>query len=197
VQEKMESLFRRLANPVLTDIQVTWEGDAQPLQAPDPVPDLHAGEPLLVAVQSSSGFESVRINGMLGNRPWSHQVRLQGGAQAAGVHVLWARRMIDDWMARRTLGEEGERVRSEVLKLALQHHLVSPYTSLVAVDKTPVRPADQSLHSKPVPTHLPQGWSQAHVIGSMPQTATPALLHALLGLLLLGLGGLGLRRWRA
>ena len=197
VQGRMEGLFRRLAAPVLTDIQVTWEGGGAQRQAPHPVPDLHTGEPLLVAVQSAGELASVQVTGMLGGRPWTHQVQLRGGAQAAGVHVLWARRMIADWMARRTLGEDSERVRSEVLQLALQHHLVSPYTSLVAVDRTPARPADEPLHSKPLPTHLPQGWSQAHVIGSMPQTATPALLHALLGLLLVAVGGLGGLRWRA
>jgi Ca-activated chloride channel family protein len=196
VQDRMDQLFARLAAPVLTDIRVTWEGAGRQVQAPDPVPDLHAGEPLLVAVQSAGELASVRVTGMLGGRPWTHQVRLQGGAEAAGVHVLWARRRIDDWMARRTLGEDSERVRSEVLQLALRHHLVSPYTSLVAVDRTPVRPADEPLHSKPLPTHLPKGWSQAHVVGSMPQTATPALLHSLLGLLLVGLGGLGWLRWR-
>jgi Ca-activated chloride channel family protein len=109
------------------------------------------------------------------------------------VHVLWARRRIAELMAKRGLGEDREQVRGQVLSVALQHHLVSRYTSLVAVDKTPLRNADQPLARKPVPTHLPAGWSQAHVTG-MPQTATPALLHTLLGLCILF--ATGLFAWR-
>jgi len=42
--------------------------------------------------------------------------------------------------------------------------------------------------------NLPAGWSQQKVFGTLPQTATPAPLQLLLGLLALALGGL-LRRF--
>ncbi|MES9968058.1 MAG: hypothetical protein ABW074_12390, partial [Sedimenticola sp.] len=59
----------------------------------------------------------------------------------------------------------------------------SRYTSLVAVDKTPTRPVEKGLSGKNVPVQLPKGWSADKVFGSMPQTATPAPLNLLLGLL--------------
>jgi len=74
-------------------------------------------------------------------------------------------------------------VRTAVLDLALEHKLISKYTSLVAVDKTPVRPMDKNLKQKNVPTNLPQGWNSNKVFGSLPESATPAPLHLLLGLL--------------
>jgi Ca-activated chloride channel family protein len=79
-------------------------------------------------------------------------------------------------------GNEGE-IRKAVLDLALTHKLVSKYTSLVAVDKTPVRPANKHLHKKQIPTNLPHGWSANKVFGNMPQSATVAPLNLLLGLL--------------
>jgi Ca-activated chloride channel homolog len=193
VRERMQSLFERLSAPVLTDIQVTWKGADALEQTPARVPDLYAGEPLWLSVRSKTSLQSVTIEGTFDGRPWRREIALDGGARARGVHVLWARRRIAEIMATRGLGQDAQQVREQVLEVALQHHLVSQYTSLVAVDKTPARPADKSVARKPIPTHLPAGWSQAHVTG-MPQTATPAMLHSLLGLAILLFTGLLARR---
>ncbi|MGB5640576.1 MAG: hypothetical protein WBM63_15770, partial [Sedimenticolaceae bacterium] len=107
----------------------------------------------------------------------------------------WARRMIEDWMARRVTGEDQDRVRDAVLALALDHRLVSRYTSLVAVDRAPARPSSSGLRSAQVPTHLPAGWSASAVFGQLPGTATPAPLFMLLGLALLALALISARRW--
>lgn len=194
VEEKMVDLFKRLSAPVLTDVRVDWEGAEQPQQVPGRVPDLYAGEPLLLTVRSDRPLRGVRVEGRLGDREWHREITLDGGARGGGVAVLWARRMIAEAMALRNLDGDPDRIRETVLALALEHHLVSPHTSLVAVDKTPARPSDEALHSKPLPTHLPHGWSQAQVFGGMPQTASPARLYLLAGLLLLSLSGLAWRR---
>ena len=69
------------------------------------------------------------------------------------------------------------------------------YTSLVAVDVTPARPANATLSSHVVPVNLPAGWEYAKVFGALPRTATPAGLHLALGALLL-LVAMGLWWWR-
>jgi Ca-activated chloride channel family protein len=79
-------------------------------------------------------------------------------------------------------GEDIEKVRGAVLALALEHRLVSQYTSLVAVDRVPRRPPSDGLRSAALPTHLPAGWSASAVFGRLPGTATPAPLYLLLGL---------------
>jgi Ca-activated chloride channel family protein len=85
-----------------------------------------------------------------------------------------------------------------VVETALAHHLVSKHTSLVAVDKTPVRPAGEALSSEQVPNLMPYGQSGSAIFG-FPATATnaPAMrltgLAALLTALLL-LATPGLRR---
>ena len=68
--------------------------------------------------------------------------------------------------------------------MALEHHLVSAYTSLVAVDVTPTGPAG-GLKSAMVKASLPRGWQ-----GQIPQTDTPAALQLLLGLAALAAAGL-------
>ena len=104
--------------------------------------------------------------------------------------MLWARNQIRELMNNPDLEMTEEVQRKQVVELAIEHHLVSPHTSLVAVDKPPVRPADAVLESSPVPIHLPAGWSAEKVFGILPQTATSAELQFIIGLLSLLLAGL-------
>ena len=184
VEHKVGELFGQLSSPVLTGLRLRWQtvdGADEVVQTPETVPDLYAGEPLVLAVKSVSGLEGVEIEGRLGDRPWRHSASLRGGARGEGVHALWARRMIEDWMARQVTGEAPDSVRNGVLSLALGHHLVSRYTSLVAVDRTPSRPQTSALRSAAVPARLPTGWSGTKVFGHLPGTATPAPLFMLIG----------------
>jgi Ca-activated chloride channel family protein len=73
-----------------------------------------------------------------------------------------------------------------VLELALTDHLLSPYTSPVAIDVTPVRRGDQSLETHALKTNLPQDLDYAAVFG-LGQGATEAPAHVALGLVALGL----------
>jgi Ca-activated chloride channel family protein len=80
-------------------------------------------------------------------------------------------------------GADRDKVKEEVVAIALRHHLVTRYTSLVSVDVTPARPADEPFDSEVVPTNLPQGASHDAIFGSLPKTATPAAFHLMLAML--------------
>ena len=71
-------------------------------------------------------------------------------------------------------------MRQPIVELALAHHLVSQYTSLVAVDHTPSGVPPEICETRPVPVNLPLGWG-----GSLPGTASPAPLEIMIGMLLL------------
>lgn len=190
VQQQMASLFNKLESAVLTDIRVDW-GDAEVEQWPQRVPDLYAGEPLLLAVRSGQLLGQVTLSGTMGGEALEQAVRLDGSVEGDGIHVLWARRKIRSLMAGMSGLADTAPLRSRVVEVALAHHLVSNFTSLVAVDRTPSHPADDPLQSRRVPRNLPAGWNAQKVFGQLPQTATPASLHLLIGILaLLGAGWL-------
>ena len=92
-------------------------------------------------------------------------------------------------MDRGRRGAAEDEVRAAVVETALEHHLVSRYTSLVAVDKTPVRPDTAGLSSEQVASLLPHGQSPTAIFG-FPATATDARLSRLVGMLLLMLAAL-------
>lgn len=87
-------------------------------------------------------------------------------------------------MDRQRRGADKEETRSAVLDTALAHHLVSKYTSLIAVDKTPARPATAQLGHEQVPSLLPYGQNSQAIFG-FPATATNAAVYRMNGLIIL------------
>ena len=123
-------------------------------------------------------------SGLLGDRPWQQHLSLDGAKSEGGIGKLWARRKIEALVdSQRGTGDPAS--RDAVVAVALEHSLVSKFTALVALDKTPVRPADQDLKQAAVAANLPEGWVHDAVFGEMPQTATPAQWHALIGMIAL------------
>jgi Ca-activated chloride channel family protein len=92
------------------------------------------------------------------------------------VGALWARARIAHLMDEITRGGDVAELRPAVLRVALDHHLVSAYTSLVAVDVTPTGSAN--MKTALVKASLPQGY-----VGAIPQTDAASTFHLLLGLL--------------
>jgi Ca-activated chloride channel family protein len=174
VAEKMDRLFRKLENPQLTSIELQWPGGASVESYPSIVPDLYLGEPVAVRVRADNEFrpgDSLRIAGDSVAGAWSTDVALSIGKQSPGVAALWARAKIADLFDRQRRGADADTTRDAVVATALTHHLVSKYTSLVAVDKTPVRPAGNLLAREQVPNLMAHGQS-SHAIFGFPATAT-------------------------
>jgi Ca-activated chloride channel family protein len=184
VQEKMTALFRKLETPALADLTLELPGLGTADVLPSPIPDLYLGEPLVVALKTTTLPSRAVLRGRLGMTPWEHDVALHHADAGAGLAVQWAREKIDALLDTRSAGASEEDVRTAVLGVALRHHLVSKYTSLIAVDVTPVRPADAALHSHALATNLPHGWDYDRVAG-MGQGATDAPMHLVIGLLAL------------
>jgi len=198
VAEKMTGLFRKLESVVLADIELELPtGDAAE-QTPGGISDLYLGEPVVVALKLDEPLDQVGVRGRAGSAPWRVTLDSGDALERPGIHVLWARREIAALMDAR-LGVRDERtlrdLRDDTVGIALEHHLVSAYTSLVAVDITPERRSYEPLRSHALETDLPAGWSFESVFG-MATTATAADLRIALGLLLMAAGGIS-RRLRA
>jgi Ca-activated chloride channel family protein len=187
VGEKMGALFRKLEHPVLGDVAVSWGGED--IEAwPARVPDLYLGEPVvLLARLGATSSAELTVTGRRDAEPWEAKLRVEPGLDETGIHKLWARKKIAGLMDRLREGGDRAEVRSAVVAVALQHHLVSAYTSLVAVDVTPTRPEGSPGRTANVPVSLPAGMVHEKVFGTLPQGATPAPLYLALGLASLAL----------
>jgi Ca-activated chloride channel family protein len=193
----MMNLFTKLESPVLSDLKLELAGSDLDIEGyPSPLPDLYMGEPLVLAVRTGWENVTLRLTGTSLGRPWETTVDTSTYGEREGIGALWARKKIRSQMESLALGADGEKVREEVLKTALEHHLVSKYTSLVAVDTVVSKPkqsenetglAEDAAVQVAVKTHLPHGWQAAAVFGGGSQTATPATLRMLVGVCLLAM----------
>lgn len=190
VQHVMQRLFERLDHPALTDLDLKLDQASDRL--PNPLPDLYVGEPISVVMKLNGQAASAELQGQLGSRPWTHRLTLNQGAAQSGIDVLWARRKITDWSRQGRRGASADQVRQEITALALKHHLVSEFTSLVAVDKTPVRAPDESLDTHALKSNLPAGMNTAQV--GLARGSTPSLWLLLMGGLFTATGVLMGRR---
>ncbi|TGN38840.1 marine proteobacterial sortase target protein [Marinobacter confluentis] len=188
VERPLDELFGKMQSAVLTDIQVDWpDAGANQSAQPQRIGDLFRGEPMIQVVRGQAAQGEVRVSGRLPNGSvWQQSLDLEQAASGKGLHRVWARQKIDGLLDARTLGrdqsEDGQdQTKEKVTDLGIQHQLITPYTSFLAVDKTPSRPVDSLLASDNVPTLLPAG-SDAGML-RYPQTATVAPLLQALGLL--------------
>jgi Ca-activated chloride channel family protein len=181
VKEKMTALFRKLESPAMTDIAIEWPSASDAW--PRIVPDLYAGEPIVVAAQLPAGAVpgDITINARRGESLWHANLPFEANANDEGVGVLWARAKIEALMDAGRQGLPEQDVRDGVIAIALTHHLVSKYTSLVAVEVTPTRPAGADMVSTRLPGNVPQGLTG---FAALPRTATPAALSMVVGMLL-------------
>ncbi len=106
------------------------------------------------------------ISGNIGDQPWQVTLPVDKAAEGAGISKYWARARISDAEVSAILGNVS-RVDADkrILDLALEHSLLTRVTSLVAVDKTPSRPAGTPLTRADVPLNLPAGWDFDKVFG--------------------------------
>jgi Ca-activated chloride channel family protein len=178
VEERMRALIDKLDNPVLTDLRASFTGDSVEA-TPAELPDLYRGEPVVILMKAPKLAGKVTLAGTIAGRPWTETLDLGKAGEGSGIAKLWARRKIDDAEVAQSTGRipstEADR---RILALALEHHLVSRVTSLVAVDRTPARPAGEPLRQSDIPINLPAGWDFDKVFGGEPVLEKDAMLDA-------------------
>ena len=173
VKEKMTALFAKLESPTLTDIAVDWPAGADVW--PRIVPDLYAGEPVVVSARYDAGAANanVALSGHRGAAIWGTLLPVAATADEPGVGVLWARAKIGALMDAGRQGAPANDIRVAVTDVALTHHLVSKFTSLVAVDVTGAKAAGIAASKTAMPGNIPEGLTG---FTDLPRTATPAPL---------------------
>ncbi len=172
VAEQSAKLFAALENPVMTDLEARLPAAASEV-FPAPLPDLYSGEPVMMMIRADKLQGELQLSGQLNGEAWSTSLSLADAAPSTGIAQIWARAKIAGIEESRYSGVAMEAIDAGVLSTARDFHLVSRLTSLVAVDRTPARPAGERLHTRQIATMLPKGWDFGAVFG--PQAEARAL----------------------
>lgn len=180
VKDKLDGLFRKLEHPVLNDITLDATGWSGLEQFPATITDLYEGEPIVLALKADSLPPQAMLHGRIGSAAWSLPISFNNATAHGGLSVYWARQKIAALMDETYKGGAEETIRKAVLDVALTHHLVSRYTSLVAVDITPARPTDSPAAERDHTTN-PARTQDLTALANLPGTATDGHAHIVMG----------------
>jgi Ca-activated chloride channel family protein len=155
VAPAMAALFAQLDAPMLQRIEVRWSdpsAEAWPARAPD----LYLGEPLVLTARSRDAGGPVSVSGSRGDSTWEDSFPKAGKLKGAGIDKLWARRKIQGLTDSLQEGADAGEVRRAIVELGIRHHLVTDYTSLVAVDEAATAPRGAKPVRRVVPVNPPR-----------------------------------------
>jgi len=165
--EMVRRFARRIDTPVLTDIRITWEDlEVQDLE-PARIPDLFAGQALLLHGRyTRPGTGVVVVEGRRGGRYETFRkvailTELETDHEAIGR--LWARARIHR-LSRELRDGPREDVQEKIVALGLEHRLVTRWTSLVAVDSEIANRTGEAREIA-VPVEMPEDVSYEGVFG--------------------------------
>ncbi|KZY74894.1 hypothetical protein A3742_01355 [Oleiphilus sp. HI0071] len=190
VKQNIQRLFEKINHPALTDIDIALDIPFSDLM-PNPTPDLYMNEAGYLLFKTPTRPSEMQIEAQHDDSPAYLQQRVGQTNSVKGIAVEWARQKIQHFTERalNTRLDDRDRFKSQATELALKHHQVSKYTSLVAVDVTPVR-AGADLFSQKLRSNLPQGWQSGRSdsrVYHLAQTATSAPWMTQAGLVWLGI----------
>jgi Ca-activated chloride channel family protein len=171
------SRFREyISAPVLTDIEVRYEGFAAAEVQPGAFPDVFADRPIeLIGKWTGKTEGRIILRGKSGGAPYeaSFDVAAEAakGVQNVALRPLWAREKVrtlsDDLAVHRNLsrGEGDDDSVAQITALGLKYELLTEFTSFVGVDETPREVLAQAQTvNQPLP--LPQGVTNKAVGGN-------------------------------
>ncbi len=164
----VERFFNQINRPVLTNVQVTWEGSGPaPSIYPLAAPDLFAQQPLVLFGRKTDAQPGrVKITGTTaGGKPYEQTLAVDfAERENPAIAQLWGRARIKDLMNGLYGNETTEGVEA-VTQTALDYRLLSQYTAFVAVSEEVRVDPDGTRRTVQVPVELPEGVSYEGIFG--------------------------------
>lgn len=163
-------LLDRTRRPVLTNVELA--GTALRQVAPEHIPDVFEGAPLVAAVELAPEGGELVIRGQLAHETWEQRISVPAigaGEGNAAITALFGRERVADLESRSLL----EDIDDEVEALGLEFQISTRRTSWVAVDEAR-QVAPGPARSELVPQELPYGTSAA-AFGLRPAMAPVAM----------------------
>lgn len=204
--DAIQLLLTNLKNPVITDIDVQFIGGKGEIH-PNPIADLYADKPQIMVAKIDAQVRNILVSGnqWLDGEIVRWQQRLDIPTQATthaeannslesvvptlpetvpSAKLFWARLKVESLLDEQRYAADNDVNKQQILQLALNAQLVTPYTSFVAVEQKPVRTENEPLAKTEVASLVPHGNTMMEL--AMPVGAagvdTLGWMSALLGL---------------
>lgn len=153
-----------IANPVLTNIQVSYQGFEVYDIAPSSIPDVFAERPIVIYGKFRGKPQgSITLTGLSGNKTYKKTIPVIKSREEnnQALRYLWARKrieLLDDYTGLSPYEKDNAEHIQEVTRLGLKYNLLTAYTSFIAIDPN-VRNKDGKSTTIKQPLPLPEGVS--------------------------------------
>ncbi|MFH1438140.1 MAG: VWA domain-containing protein [Pseudomonadota bacterium] len=185
-KEESDRFREYVLRPVLTGIEVKYDGFKTYDDAPRKVPDLMAERPIvLFGKYKGKAAGTITIRGSAGDGKFERTIAIDAKDAKKGnlpIRVLWARKWSEILEDRLCLLPGDKDVKKAITGLGLHYSMLTAFTSFVAVDKHKTNKSGKVTAVKQ-PLPLPEG---------VPDNAIGALMGQQIGASF-GIGGLGLK----
>ena len=156
--------YKRIASPILLDPQIDWGGLPVADMLPRHIPDVFSAGPIIIKGRyTHPGEGDITLHGILRGKPWQRTLHVVFPARSnsgSAIPTLWAREKINDlqlqqWEAQYA-GKPFEQFSGQIEATALEYHLMSDFTSFVAVEEKVVNVGGKQRRLE-VPVEMPEG----------------------------------------
>ena len=167
LEDALRGIGREIGAPLVVDVKI----DGAEELAPARVPDLFAGRAATVFFRIKKG-KSVTVTGTFADgKPFKETVRPRS-IELPAIGHLWARARVTDLEDRFRLESGGQDlIRKEIISLAIDHTLLTRFTSFVVVDDREIVNKGGDGHKVVQPVHLPALWEMEMQAGKCETSA--------------------------
>ncbi|BAU14342.1 von Willebrand factor type A domain protein, putative [Leptolyngbya sp. NIES-3755] len=163
----VEQFFQQINNPVLTNIEVSWEGTGEaPEMYPQKIPDLFANQPIVLFGKKRDRTDgTLKITGTVaGGARFEKRVPVDfaqnsTNSLSGGIAQLWGRSRIKE-LSNQMFAKETDAGVKAITETALDYRLMSKYTSFVAISQT--QRVEPNSSQKVDPVELPPNMQPAN-----------------------------------
>ena len=201
----IDEFYARIDAPIFINLKIDWDGldvyDIYPKQ----LPDLFVGEPVYVSGRyKNSGNFNVVLSGIRasieGNggsmidkfselisdkEDFSKKENISVSAyfprestSDLGISSIWARSKVKDLMSEYRVASSKDEVEKEIIEVGIAYHLMTNFTSFVAVEETIVN-EDGEQRKVMVPVEIPDGTTYEGFFGATNNTNQKGISNSL------------------
>lgn len=173
-----KKFYDRISSPVLTDVKLECKGVDVKEVFPHNISDVWAERPLYFKGRyTAPGAGTISLTGFAAGKPYKQDLKVVFPAKQSDNEVIkpiWARAKVDrlmseDWFGAQQ-GQVNKELKEEIVKTALDYHIMTQYTSFVAVEETR-QTKNGDLKQVVVPVEMPEGVSRELTVGGGGGTA--------------------------
>ncbi len=182
-EEVGKKFYSRISSPALTDVKLKAEGIELYDVYPAVVSDVWANKPLyFTARYRGAGQGKVVLTGYANGRPYKQTLAVTlplRDTTNSAIEKVWSRQKIDSLtdqdLVGLSKGQVNGSIREAITKVALDHKLMSDFTSFVAVDSAVY--GGRSLLKVPVFSMAVEGMDSPAVVQSSSAPSTQPVLQ--------------------